>query len=127
MSSPKPVPKQKVVVLQLMEFFQTEQLSETSKNGIAIPRLFLFHKCPRKECSVKVIKFLDKTGYNNPFTHLRTCYGKGKSLAEQESHILGLYGRHLKEKKPWVVQFVSIFSLDSEIMTKQSMHTSDLL
>lgn len=47
---------------------------------------------------MKVIKLLDKTGYKNPFIHLRTWYWKGKSLVEQDSNIYGLYEEtHKKE------------------------------
>lgn len=38
-----------------------------------------------------MISFLDKSGYNNPYTHLRRCYARGKDLKDQEDVLLRLY------------------------------------
>ena len=72
-------PTQKQVVEALMTFVRREKkvVNGTEKTSLTF-------KCPKPTCPVGEITFKEKSGFNNPFTHLRSCYGRGKNVAEQK-------------------------------------------
>lgn len=37
------------------------------------------------------MKFAHKTGFKNPYRHLRSCYGKGLSEADQDKKLISMY------------------------------------
>ncbi len=51
---------------------------------------FLKYKCPKQTCGV-FVRFREKTGFSNPYRHLFSCYGMGKSSEEQEKILSELY------------------------------------
>ena len=46
---------------------------------------YLIYKCPKPTCLSERLSFQANTGYQNPYAHLRSCYGKGKSIVEQDN------------------------------------------
>ncbi len=53
-------------------------------NRNEVSKVFLHYRCPKPGCSKPIVTFGDKTGFHNPFSHLQSCYGRGKTLQEQD-------------------------------------------
>lgn len=86
-----PIPTPKEVTQALMKFEGHETRDVHLGNGDNDSVTYLKYSCPKPECSVRSISFRDKTGYKNPFTHLKSCYGKGMSSDEQTKRIYNMY------------------------------------
>lgn len=43
------------------------------------------------------VPFIDKTGFGNPYVHLKACYGKGEDQSEQDKKLKTLYEKARKE------------------------------
>ena len=54
-------------------------------------RKFVTFRCSKFACTVKSITIRERSAYDNPYSHLRACYGKGKSLAEQDDILKKMY------------------------------------
>ena len=102
-------PTYKDVVMELMPFVKQEEeqcenvSSSTTTTTKGRPRkakkkVWLTHQCPREACSKKTVRFLQGSGYKNPFSHLVSCYAKGKSTNERETYIFLLYEEALAKK-----------------------------
>ena len=69
-----------------MKFEGKEQRPNAqTKRGKGITKQYLKYRCPRPMCDALVVYFLDISGYNNPYIHLRRCYGRGLKKADQEN------------------------------------------
>lgn len=53
--------------------------------------MYVTWKCPNPTCTNPFITFQDKSGFQNPFTHLRSCYGRGEILPTQIEVLQNLY------------------------------------
>ena len=86
-------PSYKEVVLELMKFVKSkdEKSSEHSLANTKKRKVWLTYQCPREACSKKTVTFLSGSGFKNPFSHLTTCYSKGKTAKEKEDHVFKLY------------------------------------
>ena len=82
----------KMIVTSPMEFDGRESIERT--NSVTWQKsmeVYLKYQCPRPDCSKSLVKFRGGTGCKNLYSHLRSCYGRGKSLAEQNSILEKLY------------------------------------
>ena len=80
----------KDVVLAVMTVAKTETKTVTEK-GKDVDRKFITLRCPKPSCAVKLVTIKEKSGYMNPFSHLRSCYGKGKTLTQQDDILARMY------------------------------------
>lgn len=80
----------KDVVLSVMTVDRCETKTVT-ENGKETERKFVTYRCPKPACTVKTITIKDGSGYSNPYSHLRSCYGNGKTLAEQDEILRKMY------------------------------------
>eukprot|EP00171_Calliarthron_tuberculosum_P003975 IDg3975t1 len=63
-------------------------------------RTYLKYRCPKPGCPVGFINFIDKSGYKNPYAHLKSCYAPRKSKGEQEEVLHRMYNdARLKMKR----------------------------
>jgi len=88
MASHKPDPKQ--IVTTLMKFSGTVTRVVTEKGGGSVSKDFLEYICPKESCKKK-ISFRAKSGFVNPYNHLRTCYFKGLSATDADRRMKELY------------------------------------
>ena len=80
----------KDVVLAVMNVAGKETKKVTEK-GKEVDRKFITLRCPKPSCAVKNISIKEGTGYMNPYSHLRACYGRGKGVAEQDAILHRMY------------------------------------
>lgn len=78
------MPSQKEIVMALMSF-EGRGKKSVGENGELFDREFLRYRCPKPSCSEGTIDFKEKSGYQNPYVHLRSCFGRGKPLAVQKA------------------------------------------
>lgn len=52
---------------------------------------FVSYGCWRSNCTNPIVTFKDKSDFKNPQVHLKWCYGKWRSLSEEEEILLTLY------------------------------------
>lgn len=52
---------------------------------------YISYRCPKPICASPTVSFLDKSGFHNPYAHLRACYGKGLSVADQDALLHRMY------------------------------------
>ncbi len=85
------------------------------------------YRSSKPNCNA-VVPFLDKSGFKNPYTHLKSCDIKGLDQQGQEKAILKLYTDAENES---VLEGSSILKqfklLHSRTIIKLLMRTSDLL
>ncbi len=75
----------KDIVLSLMPFVKKEtKLTSNKATGNEVSKDFLHYRCPKPACPKPVVTFAEKTGFRNPFSHLQSCYGRGKTPQEQD-------------------------------------------
>lgn len=77
-------PSKKDVVVCLMEFVGKEGKTEDQP-------AYVIYRCPKEDCVKKCVRFREGSGFSNPYRHLRTCYGRGRSSEEQEEILLTMY------------------------------------
>ena len=58
------------------------------KTSRVCTKVYLKYRCPKFNCLSPMVSFMDKSGFNNPYTNLRTCYWKGLSSEKQENALL---------------------------------------
>ncbi len=93
-------PSMKDVVLALMTIVGKEKRDVRDKAiGAVVQKEYLQYRCPKPNCTVSVICFLDKTGFSNPYAHLKRCYAKGLDSYAQEKTLRQLYLDACKETK----------------------------
>lgn len=61
------------------------------------PRGKLVYKCLKVNCG-RIIKYNSKSGFSNPYQHLRCCYAKAKKPWQQHEVLKGLYEDALKQQ-----------------------------
>lgn len=83
-----PTPKEVVTAVMTLESRDKKTVTE---NGAPIERVLLSYRCPKPTCAVKVVTFKEGSGFQNPYSHLRSCFGKRKSYAEQKEILDGMY------------------------------------
>lgn len=76
----------KEIVETLMTFVSKETKTVNGKC-----RTHITYRCPKPTCTTKLITFQDKSGFQNPYAHLRSCYGKGKTPHEQDKLLQALF------------------------------------
>ncbi len=71
-----------------MAFMGQEKRSVTDiSTGRLTEKTYLKFRCPKPGCPNPVDAFLDKSGYKNPYVHLKSCYAKVLSAAGQEATV----------------------------------------
>lgn len=70
---------------------------EVYERCVALSRLFLIHRSPNTNCNL-LVSFKEKCGYQNPYVHLRSCFGKGKPQSEKNELFREMY--EAEKKKP---------------------------
>lgn len=92
-SEAKPCPSREEIVTSLMVFVGKESRRHKDKGtGQVAVKKYLKYCCPKPNCISPILSFLDKSGFNNSYAHLRGCYWKGLGLfSEQDSVALELY------------------------------------
>lgn len=78
----------KLIVTTVMSFVGSD--TTTSDDGTV--RTYLKYRCPKPGCP-KICRFLEKSGYSNPYAHLLSCYARNKSKAEQEKKLDELFNK----------------------------------
>lgn len=63
-----------------MSFEGRETLSSSDGGS----KVYLKYRCPRPGCPKGTVKFLEGSGFKNPYVHLRSCFGRGQPMIEQE-------------------------------------------
>ena len=75
-----------------MTFVGTEHKNVFSRSTTKLnKKLFLKYECPKPGCVTPIVSFLDKTGFNNPYQHLKSCYARGQSATQQQAVLRALY------------------------------------
>ena len=107
-------PTQKEVVLALMkpEGRETRCLVERS-TGRTVNKVFVTYRCPRPHCRVKPVSFRENSGYNNPYSHLKSCYGKGVTPIQQSKYLKELFIKARSEMREAGGTISSHFSVNS--------------
>ncbi len=54
-------------------------------------KCYLKYRCSRLGCRSGIVSFIEKSGYENPYSHLKSCYCKGSSPLQQEQQLQHLY------------------------------------
>jgi len=95
MTSADSILSPKDIVKALMTFEGKE-----SKPSLGGEKHYLLYKCPKPGCSNPVVTFLANSGYQNPYRHLLSCFGKGQSRPAQISKVNKLFieARNLSQK-----------------------------
>ena len=83
-------PKPKEFVTKLMKFEGTETRKVTGKNGEEQDKLYLQYSCPNISCK-KIVLFCVKSGFKNPYSHLRSCFTKGCTPQQADERMAELY------------------------------------
>ncbi len=52
---------------------------------------YLKYRCPKPSCPNALVCFREKSGFTNPYAHLRCCYASGKSERLQNEVMSRLY------------------------------------
>ena len=78
------MPTPKEIVLALMKFEGREEKAVT-ENGKTVQHIFFKYRCPKPSCALKTVRLKEKYGFKNPYSHLRSCYGRGKALHLQKA------------------------------------------
>lgn len=87
---PRPTPKD--VVVSIMHFAGREEKLVTHRNaGQTSMKIYLSYKCRKPGCPNPTVSFADKSGYNNPYRHLKQCYAKGHPPDTQDEILHQLY------------------------------------
>ena len=74
------------VVTALMKFVRREKRPyHLRMRDKVAERVFLRYGCHRPGCSNPDVLFLGKTWFGSSYKHLRDCYPREKSIAEQEN------------------------------------------
>ncbi len=74
---------QKIVVQALMKTLG----DESGPDG----KFYLRYLCPKPHCSKPVVKFVQNTGFRNPYRHYLSCYARKMYVTEQERNLSALY------------------------------------
>ncbi len=71
-------PAHKEIVLSVMSFVKKKtKLTNDEETGNEVSKLYLHYRCPKPRCSKPIIILADKSGFNIPFPHVQSCYGRG--------------------------------------------------
>lgn len=55
-----------------------------------VKKVYVTYQCTKDRCGHRV-KFLDKSGFKNPYRHLLSCHGKGKPASQHEKILIDKY------------------------------------
>lgn len=69
----------KEIVEALCPPVESYEINTTTKDGVAVRRKMLKTSCPKPGCR-KRLTWQQRSGFNNPFTHLCACYGRGNLM-----------------------------------------------
>ncbi len=105
MSSHPAVASPEKVVKALMKFIGHE-------DAPGRPNAKLVHQRSERGCG-KTIKFSAKSGFTNPYQHLRSCYARGKPGSEQDTTINCLFQKALDEQAKAGGMILSHFNVDA--------------
>ncbi len=93
-------PSQKHIVTSRMTFFEREtKVFEDKTTGISVKKANRKYPCPQPGCINPVVIFLDKSGYQNPYQYRRSYYTKGKTRAQRDSVLAGLFENAIAEQQ----------------------------
>jgi len=84
-----PGPKEIVEALMELEGKETKKMKD--KSGALVDKVYLNYRCPNEDCLLRTVSFLDKTGFKNPYKHLKTCYSRGSPSNVQEEKLLEMF------------------------------------
>lgn len=72
-------------VLPLLKFVKNDKRTVQNKwSGRLIYEAYVVHRCAKTSYYVSLISFLGKTGFQNPFAHLKSFYAKLKDTKIKE-------------------------------------------
>lgn len=71
--------------------FSGLEVKLTTEKGVSVERSFLSYRCPKPSCPTTTITFKENSGFQNPYAHLRSCYGRGKPIAVQKALLDDMY------------------------------------
>ena len=95
---PNPTPK--VIIQELMQYLAKEMVEvETPNNEAMIRKTYSKYACPKPRCQVAEVNSLDKTGYKNPFSHLKTYYGGDLPPSKLDELIMRMYHDTVKDEE----------------------------
>ncbi|KAI0556954.1 Ribonuclease H-like protein [Gracilaria domingensis] len=84
--------------------------------------VYLQYKCPKATCVSPIVSFLDKSGFNNVYAHLRSYYGKDLNAEQQDKVLLDLYNKGLQVAKQKGGTIFSHFQSRTLYEYKATMH-----
>ncbi len=93
-SNRQPTPKE--VVMGIMTFIGKETKQVPGRSGVSHERTVIKYRCPKPGCPNPEVSFLEKTGFRNPYQHLRSCYARGRSSEQQDEAVKVLYAEALE-------------------------------
>ena len=79
------VPKtrnQKEVVTSIMKCVGSEIVSSRGEGELT--KKFVKYRCPNSGCVDPIVRFLEKSGFSNPYRHLLSCYARNQLIAAQQ-------------------------------------------
>ena len=79
-------PKNVVLAVMTVEKKETKTVTEKGKD---VEREFVTLRCPKPSCAVKLVTIKEKSGYMNPFSHLRSCAPALLLWKRKDAHAAG--------------------------------------
>ncbi len=93
----------------------------TKQAGAQSRKEYLQYRCPKRNCTVS---FLGKTGFINPYAHLKRCYAKGLDSHAQEKTLDLLYLDACKEAKHSGGTILSYFATRALSKYQNAVHVN---
>ena len=86
------------VVQTIMHFEDRKVQPVRNKiSGEVLERVYLKYRCVRLARAFSVVSVMESKGYSYPYSHLKLCHGRGKSVMEQLKIIKNLYCKSLQQ------------------------------
>eukprot|EP00171_Calliarthron_tuberculosum_P002661 IDg2661t1 len=76
----------KEIVTELMMYVGQEVEPAPEDPGSSVPKTFIIYECPKPGCH-KQIRFANKSGFRNPYVHLKSCFARGLSPSGQDEKL----------------------------------------
>lgn len=87
-----PLPNLRLVVTFLIRYVSSETtIGATDGKEDLNWKKYLKYECPKQRFLCSTIRFQEKSGFSNPYSHLLFCYAPHKSVGEQEILFVNLF------------------------------------
>lgn len=90
----------KEIVIAVMKFEGIEQRAVNKKSGNSITNNYLSYSCPNPCFRTNVVALKDKAGFQNPCSHLKSCFFLQPTIWEAGAIFQALY-REAVENSHW--------------------------